>query len=170
MLDVLRGLDIDLIPIELPDDDLDPLSVILMAEGAAAFDDLTRSNQDDLLTWQEDDAWPNTFRAARLITAVEYIQANRLRTLLMQKMAALMQTVDVFVAPPFGGQTLVLTNYTGHPSVVLPNGFTEKHTPTSITFVGNLYREAEVLAVARAYQDATEFHLQHPPMQYASSS
>ena len=116
-----------------------------------------------MLTWQDKEAWPNSFRAARFIPAVEYIQANRLRTLLMQKMAALMQTVDVFVAPPFGS-VLPLTNLTGHPCVVLPNGFNEKGSPTSTTFIGNLDREAEVLALAKAYQDATDFHLKHPSM------
>jgi Asp-tRNA(Asn)/Glu-tRNA(Gln) amidotransferase A subunit family amidase len=167
VLDVLRGLGIDLIPIALPDDDLDPLGAILITEAAAAFDEITRGNLDDTLTWQEKEAWPNGFRAARLIPAVEYIQANRIRTLIMQKMAAVMQTVDVFVSPPFGN-TLVLTNYTGHPAVVLPNGFRENGSPTSITFVGNLYREADALTLAKAYQDATDFHRQHPPMQYAS--
>jgi Asp-tRNA(Asn)/Glu-tRNA(Gln) amidotransferase A subunit family amidase len=166
VLDVLRGLGVDLIPIELPDDDLEPLFLILLAEAAAAFDELTRSDQDDLLTWQDKEAWPNSFRAARFITAVEYIQANRIRTLLMQKMAALMRTVDVFVVPPFGGGALVLTNLTGHPSVVLPNGFSDKGTPTSTTFIGSLYGEADVLAVAKAYQDATDFHLRRPSMQY----
>lgn len=168
VLDVLRGLGIDLIPIALPDDDLEPLGAILMSEAAAAFSELTLDNLDDTLTWQDKEAWPNGFRAARLIPAVEYIQANRVRTLLMQKMAVLMQTVDVFVSPPFGGGTLVLTNYTGHPAVVVPNGFNEKGSPTSVTFVGNLYREAETLTLAKAYQDATDFHRQYPPMQYAA--
>jgi len=168
VLDVLRAQGLDLMPMELPADDLAPLVTILYAEAAAAFDELTRSDQDDTLTWQDKEAWPNSFRAARLIPAVEYILANRIRTTLMQKMAVLMQTVDVFVAPSFVGNTLVLTNLTGHPAVVVPNGFTEKNTPTSISFIGNLDREAEVLAVAKAYQDATDFHLKYPPMQYSS--
>ncbi len=164
VLEVLRAQGIEPLPIELPNDDLDPLVLILNVEAAAAFDDLTRSNQDDLLTWQDKEAWPNSIRAARFISAVEYIQANRMRALVMRKMAAVMQTVDVFVAPPFAGNTLVLTNLTGHPAVVLPNGFNEKGSPTSTTFIGNLDREAEVLVVAKAYQDATEFHLKKPPM------
>jgi len=88
----------------------------------------------------------------------------------MRKMAELMKTVDVFVAPPFGGSTLVLTNLTGHPAVVVPNGFNDKGSPTSTTFIGNLDREAEVLALAKAYQDATDFHLKHPPMNYEGQS
>jgi Asp-tRNA(Asn)/Glu-tRNA(Gln) amidotransferase A subunit family amidase len=162
VLDVLRAQGIDLISLTLPDIDLQPLFMILLAEAAAAFDDLTRSNRDDLLKRQDDDAFPNLFRAARLIPAVEYIQANRIRLQVMQEMAALMQQVDVFVAPSFGGNTMLLTNLTGHPAVVVPNGFTDKHTPTSITFIGGLYREAEVLAVAKLYQDVSDFHLQLP--------
>lgn len=75
-----------------------------------------------------------------------------------------MDTVDVFVAPSFGGNTLMLTNMTGHPAVVVPNGFTDEAKPTSITFIGGLYQEAAVLSVAKVYQDATEFHLQYPEL------
>ncbi|MDQ7036388.1 MAG: amidase [Anaerolineae bacterium] len=165
VLDVLREEGFDLMPIELPDYDMDSLFMILLAEAAAAFDDLTRSNHDDLMQWQEDGAWPNSFRAARFITAVEYIQANRVRMKIMHEMATLMQQVDVFVVPSFG-KVLPLTNFTGHPAVVLPNGFTDKRTPTSITFIGGLYKEAETLAVAKAYQDATDFHQQYPPLDW----
>ncbi|MGB1287447.1 MAG: amidase, partial [Aggregatilineales bacterium] len=167
VLDVLRNtLNLDLDAINLPNYDLAPLFMILTAEGAAAFDDLTRSNQDDLLKWQVAEAFPNLFRSIRLMSAVEYIQANRVRTKIMQEMAAIMADVDVLVVPSFGGNVLALTNFTGHPAVVLPNGFTPKNTPTSITFIGGLYKEAETLAVARAYQNATDFHLQYPPMDY----
>jgi Asp-tRNA(Asn)/Glu-tRNA(Gln) amidotransferase A subunit family amidase len=109
------------------------------------------------------------FRAARLIPAVEYVQANRIRTLIMQEMAEVMEQVDVFVVPSFGGNALTLTNLTGHPAVVVPNGFNEKGSPTSITFIGGLYQDAETLTVAKAYQEATNFHLQYPPMDYAAS-
>jgi Asp-tRNA(Asn)/Glu-tRNA(Gln) amidotransferase A subunit family amidase len=166
VLDVLRGWGVQLIPIELPEIDLQPLLIILLVEGAAAMDEITRDNLDDQMQWQDEDAWPNTFRQARLIPAVEYIQANRVRTLAMQQMSKVMQEIDVFVTPSFGGSSLLLTNLTGHPSVVLPNGFTEKNTPTSISFVGNLYQENKVLTVAKAYQDATDFHKQYPTMKY----
>ncbi len=163
VLDVLRGLGADLIPMDLPDYPIDALGIILAAEAAAAFDDLTRSDRDDLLERQGRHAWPNEFRAARLIPAVEYIQANRVRTLVMQAMAERMARVDVYVAPSYGAHNLLLTNLTGHPAVVLPNGFTPAGTPASITFTGRLYDEATVLAVAHAYQAATDFHRQHPP-------
>ncbi len=166
VLSTLREQGFDLLPVTLPHTDLQPLFLILLVEGAAAFDELIRTKQADLLTRQDDEAWPNIFRAARFVPAVEYVQANRIRTQVMQQMAAVMDDVDVFVAPSFGGSTLMLTNLTGHPAVVVPNGFTEQGLPTSITFIGGLYKEAETLAVAKAYQDATGNHLRHPPLNF----
>ncbi len=164
-LEVLRSLGLELVPIALPELPISALSFILGAEAAAAFDELTRSNRDDELVRQVKDAWPNVLRQSRLIPAVEYIQANRVRTLAMQAMAQIMSEIDVYVIPSFGGDNLLLTNLTGHPCVVLPNGFREDLTPTSITFCGRLFGEAETLAVARAYQEATDFHRQHPTLQ-----
>lgn len=161
-LDVLRKLGVELVPIELPKMDLSPLACILTAEAAAAFDDLTRNNRDDLMVRQVKAAWPNTLRAARFIPAVEYIQANRARTLVMREMEKL--PVDVYLTPAFGGSNLLLTNLTGHPCVVMPNGFSDKGTPTSITFMGRLYDEGTLLAVAKRYQDATDFNRKHPPL------
>lgn len=163
-LQVLRSLGSELIPFSLPDFPVDALSFILSAEAAAAFDELTRDNRDDLLVRQGRGAWPNTFRQARFIPAVEYIQANRARTILMQEMSARMKEIDVYVAPTRGGDNLLLTNLTGHPTVVVPNGFDAEGGPTSICFVGNLFAEAEVLTVARAYQEATSFHRKHPDL------
>ncbi len=139
-----------------------PLAFILSAEAGAAFDALTRSNEDDMMVRQIKNAWPNVMRAARLIPAVEYIQANRARYQLVQDMQTFMQDIDVYVCPSFGGDNLLMTNLTGHPCVVLPNGFSDEGTPVSITFMGALFDEATILAVAKAYQDATDFHLQHP--------
>ena len=164
-LEVLRSLGIELIPIELPDLPVDSISPVLSAEAAAAFDELTRSGKDDLLVRQGRGAWPNSFRRARFIPAVEYIQANRLRTLLMQEMAVLMQELDVYLAPTSGrSNNLLVTNLTGHPCVVVPNGFNKRKSPTSITFIGKLFGEAQVLRLAQAYQDATEFHHTHPDL------
>jgi Asp-tRNA(Asn)/Glu-tRNA(Gln) amidotransferase A subunit family amidase len=163
-LEVLRSLGARFVPVELPDQyPVQALRIILNAEAAAAFDDLTRSNRDDLMVRQDAGAWPNTFRRSRFIPAVEYIQANRVRTLLMEAMERTMAGIDVLVAPTFGGNQLLITNLTGHPAVVVPNGFRENGTPTSITFIGKLFGEAEALAVAKAYQDATDFHLRRPP-------
>lgn len=164
-LEVLRAAGIELVPFELPADlPIQPLAIILNAESAAAFDELTRSNRDDLMTRQERNAWPNAFRASRFIPAVEYIQANRVRTLLMEEMAEKMKTVDVYVAPSEDDDNGLLTNLTGHPAVVVPDGFDEKGSPTSISFIGGLYDEAKALRVALAYQQATDFHTRHPKL------
>ncbi len=161
----LRELGVTLIPIELPRYPMNDISIILSAEAGAAFDELTRSGKDDLLVRQIKNAWPNVFRTSRFIPAVEYIQANRIRYLVIQDMAKLMNDIDVYVAPPFQGDNLLLTNLTGHPQVVLPNGFSKEGTPESITFVGRLFGEAALLAVAKKYQDATDFHLKHPKLE-----
>jgi Asp-tRNA(Asn)/Glu-tRNA(Gln) amidotransferase A subunit family amidase len=161
-LEALRHLGLELIPIELPDYPVEATGFILSVEAAAAFDELTRSGRDDLLVRQIKNAWPNRFRETRLIPAVEYVQANRLRTLVIKAMHELMSDVDVYVAPSWVGDNLLLTNLTGHPAVVLPNGFNKEQEPTSITFTGRLYGESEVLTVAKAYQDATGFHLKNP--------
>ena len=179
----LHQMGVNLIPVELPKFPYSAITVMLTAESAAAFDDLTRSGKDKLLTSQKDYDWPNTFRTARFIPAVEYIQAARARKLAMEAMAKVFDGVDVIVAPTNGGQQLVITNLTGHPSVILPNGLRGEDapkypfddpsdfqnaggpgTPTSLTFLGKLYGEAELLAFARAYEEATGFHLQHPKL------
>jgi Asp-tRNA(Asn)/Glu-tRNA(Gln) amidotransferase A subunit family amidase len=165
-LDVLRGLGIELTPIKLPDRyPVSALSVILTAEASTAFDDLLRSGRDDLMVRQEKDAWPNVFRQGHLIPAVEYLRANRIRTLVMREMEQIMQEVDLYVTPSYGGDNLLMTNLTGHPTVVLPNGFRSADgTPTSITFTGRLHGETDLLALAAAYQQATGFHLKRPPL------
>jgi Asp-tRNA(Asn)/Glu-tRNA(Gln) amidotransferase A subunit family amidase len=160
-LETIRGMGIDLIPVELPDYPVYPLGLILSAEAAAAFDELTRSGRDDLLVRQIRNAWPNAFRTARFIPAVEYIQANRIRSMIMCEMEDL--DVDIYIAPSFG-ENLLLTNLTGHPCVVLPNGFDEDGHPVSITLIGQPFEEGKLLAFARAYQEKTGHHLKHPPL------
>jgi Asp-tRNA(Asn)/Glu-tRNA(Gln) amidotransferase A subunit family amidase len=162
-LAVLEKLGAKLIPIELPKFPIDDISFVLSTEGATAFDELTRSGKDDLMVRQIANAWPNVFRRARFVPAVEYLQAQRIRFLLIQEMAKLMENIDVYVAPTDSGDNLLLTNLTGHPSVGIPNGFSKAGTPTSISFVGKLFDEADLLAVAKACQDATGFQFQHPP-------
>ena len=138
------------------------MGAILRAEAAAAFDALTRSDRDTLLVRQSAGAWPNLFRQARFTSAVDYINANRARTLLMNQVNELMNDYDVIVTPSFGGSQLFATNLTGHPCVVLKNGYTENGSPTSISFIGKLFDEATLLGVARAYQEATDFDEDHP--------
>nr|HMN31384.1 amidase family protein [Caldilineaceae bacterium] len=163
-LAALRNLGAQLVPIELPDYPHEALRLILLAEAAAAFDELTRHNQDDLLARQDDEAWPNIFRMARLIPAVEYLQANRIRTQLGAAMPTIMSQVDLYLQPFVWGKDLALTNYTGHPAVIVPNGCAENGRPTnSIVLVGRLYEEATLLSVAQGYQEQTLFHLHRPP-------
>ncbi|GAB3800099.1 amidase [Spirosoma humi] len=167
-LQTLRTLGAELVPFDLPTGvPAGKISFLLSVEAAASFDELTRSGRDDLLVRQGKGAWPNAFRSARFVPAVEYIQANRARTKLINEMAAQLKSanVDVYVSPAYAGGNLTLTNLTGHPCVVLPNGFTKQNLPTSITFMGQLFEEGKVLAVAKAYQDATEWHKKHPTLQ-----
>jgi len=166
VLQVLRDEGFRLKPVELPSKQpLDALLAILWTEAAAAFDDLTRSGRDDELVRQVDWGWPNMFRAGQLVSAVDYLNANRVRTLVMDEMDAVFEKVDVYVTPSFGGQNLLLTNLTGHPLIVMPNGFRAGDgTPTSVTMTGRLFGDADLLAVAQAYQRATDHHLLRPPL------
>jgi Asp-tRNA(Asn)/Glu-tRNA(Gln) amidotransferase A subunit family amidase len=166
-LNEIRKMGISLAPVVLPDSSTIPvksLALILVAEAAAAFDDLTRSNRDDELNLQDKNAWPNIFRSAQYIPAVQYIQANRLRYKLVQEMYNVMKDYDVIISPSFAGNQLLLTNLTGNPCVVVPNGFDTKGHPTSICFIGNLYDEAKLLAFAMKYQELTPFDKQAPPL------
>jgi Asp-tRNA(Asn)/Glu-tRNA(Gln) amidotransferase A subunit family amidase len=161
----LRALGIEPVEIDLPQDfPTSAMRIILTAEAGAAFDELERSGRDELLVRQSPRAWPNTFRSAKLIPAVEYIQANRVRSMVMEALDSALMGVDVFISPSFGPDLLTMTNLTGHPSVTVPSGFSEAGTPVSISFIGTLFGEAEMLRVAKAWQDATGFHLERPPL------
>ena len=194
-LDVLRRLGVRLIPVEVPDVPTQALSVILTAEAGAAFEELTISGRVAEMVQQEASAWPNTFRAAQFIPAVDYINANRVRTLACRKYWDLFRSVDVVVTPTSvsGINQLPATNLTGNPAVILPNGFIEApplqstpstpaaapsdtgrrvqpatrsprpQVPVSLTFLGGLFREDTLLAVAHAYQSATSWHVRRPP-------
>ncbi|MBO0936711.1 amidase [Fibrella sp. HMF5335] len=163
-LDMLTKLGATLVPIELPAFRYGALTMIIGVEGAAAFDELTRDGRDDMLVRQQKNAWPNRFRSARFIPAVEYVQANRIRTQLINQMHDLLKkaNIDVYMSPTYAGGNLTLTNLTGHPCIVLPNGFNAEKTPSSITFNGQLFAEGQLLAIAKAYQDATDWHKKHP--------
>jgi Asp-tRNA(Asn)/Glu-tRNA(Gln) amidotransferase A subunit family amidase len=181
-LDKLRSMGIQPVPVELPKLPYGAMTALLTAEAAAAFDDLTLSGSDKLLTAQGPEDWPNLFRTARFYPAVEYIQANRARTLAIQQVSALFNQVDIIVTPTTGLQ-LVATNLTGHPALIVPNGMRGADapnppkiddgdnddiggpgTPVSLTFLAGHYRDAELAAFGRAYQQATAFHKQHPKL------
>ncbi len=162
-LGVLKKLGVNFQEVKLPDNiQVIGLSIILEAEAGAAFDELTRSNKDDELVAQHINAWPNIFRKSRFIPAVEYIQASRIRNLLIEEFHEFIKDYDVVICPSYGGDQLLMTNLTGHPCVVVPNGFDEKNHPTSISFIGNLYDEATILSFVKMYQDNTEYDDVHP--------
>ena len=181
-LDKLHAMGIDLIPLDLPKLPYGAMVPLLTAEAAAAFDDLTTSGRDKLLTEQSPDDWPNSFRIARFYPAVEYIQANRARTLAIRQMSALFDKADVIVASTNSTQ-LVATNLTGHPSCIVPNGLRGEDapappatdtgdddqiggpgTPVSLTFLAGHYQDAKLCAFARAYQQATGYEKLHPKL------
>jgi Asp-tRNA(Asn)/Glu-tRNA(Gln) amidotransferase A subunit family amidase len=162
-LEVFRGLGAELLPVVLPDNyPVQAMRLILTAEAAAAFDDLTLSNRDSLLNAQNDYDWPNTFRAARLIPAVEYIQANRIREQLVVETNRILQGFDFIISPSFVGNQLTLTNLTGHPCLVLPDGFDPGGNPVSISLIGNLYRENILCGAGSLYQEKTQFFRKKP--------
>lgn len=164
-LEAIRSLGVNLEPITLSTSlPVPSLRVILSAEAAAAFDELTRSNRDSLLTDQRRNAWPNTFRAARFISAVDYINASRIRTELINEFYQKTKDYDVILSPSFGGIQLLLTNLVGTPTLVVPNGFNAKGSPTSISFLGRLDGEAAIAMLGQAYQDITGWDEQAPPL------
>jgi Asp-tRNA(Asn)/Glu-tRNA(Gln) amidotransferase A subunit family amidase len=139
------------------------LSLIIGAESATAFDALTMSSMDDEMVQQNKDRWPNTFRTSQFVPAVDYINACRMRWMIMKQMDPLIDSYDIIIAPPETGDQLAITNLTGNPSVTLPNGFLPGGMPASISFIGKHFGEAELLAFAKVYQEQTGFHLKHPP-------
>ncbi len=165
-IDALQAAGAKLLPLELPKFSTTALRIILVAEAATAFDDLTRGGGINQLSGQEPGDWPNTFRSSRFIPAVEYIRAQRARTLLMREMDALMSKWDVFVSPSPGSDSLLITNLTGHPAVCVPCGFL-KGLPQSIMFTGGLYNEGAPLRVALAFERATRWHTMHPKLDWA---
>jgi Asp-tRNA(Asn)/Glu-tRNA(Gln) amidotransferase A subunit family amidase len=164
-LDALKSAGASLQPIELPKFSTGALRIILVAEAATAFDDITRDGRVNQLSGQEPGDWPNTFRSSRFIPAVEYIRAQRARRLLMHEMDELMSKWDVFVSPAPGSASLLITNLTGHPAVAVPCGF-PKGLPQSIMFTGGLYDEGAPLRVALAFERATQWHTMHPKLDW----
>ncbi len=165
VLELLKNQGITLLPVELKTSiNPAPLVSMLLVEGAAAFDELTRFGLDDQLVAQHKNAWPNVFRAARFIPAVEYIQMSRQRSLLIEEMHALMKDYDVIITPSFAGQQLQITNLTGHPALCLPNGFGANGSPTSITLLANLFDEEKLIMVGRLIQENSDWQAKRPPL------
>jgi Asp-tRNA(Asn)/Glu-tRNA(Gln) amidotransferase A subunit family amidase len=169
VLQEFKKLGVQLIPVNFPDSgvyNFNIMDVVIGVECAAQFDEMTRMNIDDALTRQTKNDWPNSFRTARFVPAVEYINAQRHRYTLMQKVNEVMQQYDVIICPSRGdGNQSAITNLTGNPVVCVPTGFDKRsNLPTGISFVGNLYDEATILSIAQAYQKATNWDETHPTL------
>jgi Asp-tRNA(Asn)/Glu-tRNA(Gln) amidotransferase A subunit family amidase len=192
-LEVFKKMGVTLIPVAFPKYPYDAFRSIINTESAAAFDWLTLTGRDKLLSERSGSSWPNSWRAARFIPAVEYIQAMRARELVIRDFAKLYDKVDIIVAPTSGPSNQVaVTNQTGHPAVIVPNGLRGADapitpsfggpgggsgagnqgggpgTPVSLTFLGSLYKDAEMCAFAHAYQQAAGFLNLHPPLDWTS--
>jgi Asp-tRNA(Asn)/Glu-tRNA(Gln) amidotransferase A subunit family amidase len=158
-LDTVRGLGVKLIPISLPETPGGLAEFILSVEGAAAFD-----YRNAAMHPLAEGHGVAGYRVHRLVPAVEYLQANRLRTLLMGEMEKVMAGIDCYITPTFVGPTNGLTNLTGHPEMIVPCGYQEGGLQAAVSFVGRLFGEATILSLARAYQRKTDFHVKHPKM------
>jgi Asp-tRNA(Asn)/Glu-tRNA(Gln) amidotransferase A subunit family amidase len=158
-LDTLRGLGVTLAPFDLPDVPTAAIGFIVGTEAAAGFDVATVNGElDSMRAAPEESRWPDSFRASRFVPAIDYLQANRLRMQIIEQVHEALGDLDLFV-----GSDLGLTNFTGHPEISMPSGFFEG-SPTSLRFTGKLFGEAEMLRLAHAWQAATDYHLQHPPL------
>jgi Asp-tRNA(Asn)/Glu-tRNA(Gln) amidotransferase A subunit family amidase len=166
-LEKIRSMGVKLIEVELPKySDLD-IGLIIYGEGNAALEDPIDTRPEKLA---RQDRVANQ-HSLRLLPAMDYMNAQRIRTLLMEGMARMMENIDVYLAPfdygdytpnPVSNANTSVTNLTGHPCVIVPHGFNEKGNPTSLSFIGKLFGEAKMMALARAYQNSTEWHLKHP--------
>jgi len=163
-LAVIRSLGVVLKPVELPAMPDGDLGFILSVESAAAFDDITRNNQAELMVKEpERSSWPATFRLHRFVPAVEYIQANRVRYKMMEDFNKVFADFDLIITTT-GSSPLGLTNLTGHPEINIPHGFGSDGQPTNFRFTGKLFGEQEMLLLAHAFQSKTDHHLKHPKL------
>jgi Asp-tRNA(Asn)/Glu-tRNA(Gln) amidotransferase A subunit family amidase len=173
------------VPVSIPDWPYDSLNLILFAEGAAAFEELTLSHKVDELTAQVPDAWPNVFRQSRFLSAVDFVQTDRFRRKVAQEMARVFSEVDLLLVPSLRDEMLVITNFTGHPSLTLRGGFVEvsearsdwapdsKHplprfspprrVPHGVTLIGRLFDEGTLAEAGIALESAFGVAQEHPP-------
>ncbi|MFM7430116.1 MAG: amidase family protein, partial [Flammeovirgaceae bacterium] len=164
-LQTIRNLGADLKEVELPDSiPYELFDIILRAEAGSFFDELVRSHQERLLSEQDKGSRANSLRQARFISAVEYLQANRFRKVLIEKFNVMIATYDFIIAHSSGKNISLSTNLTGHPAITIPTGFDKKGRPTSLTLIGNLYDEAPLLEAAYLFQSVTDWDKKHPKM------
>jgi len=173
------------VEVTLPDWPYDNLDLILFAEAAAAFEEITLNHQLDLLKAQVPDAWPNTFRQSRFLSAVDYVQADRLRRMVAVEMARIMSQVDLLLVPSLRDEILTITNFTGHPSLTLRAGFVEvsearsdwapdpakplpkfnppRRVPHGVTLIGRLFDEGTIASAGLALENHFNVAQQNPP-------
>lgn len=164
-LSALESLGCELVPVSLESAPYGGIIFfIISVEAAAAFDELTRFNLDDQMKWQDDAAWPNTFRTTRLAPAVEFMQARRLRRRFMKQAAALFDGVDIIIAPRRHGALHALTNMTGQPAITIRQGFRDDGTPFAVTLWAGLYDDAALLRVGSALERKLDFWRKRPPV------
>jgi Asp-tRNA(Asn)/Glu-tRNA(Gln) amidotransferase A subunit family amidase len=164
ILDVYRKLGAKIEPVDSPDAAIaGATGLILNVESAASFDDITRSGDINTLEDRNGSrsSWPNTFRQARFISAVEYIRAMRARTILIHQMDAFMSKYDAILSP--GDTMSTITNRTGHPAISVKAGFANG-LPQPLVVTGKLYEEATICRIALAYEQATEWKDKHPAL------
>jgi Asp-tRNA(Asn)/Glu-tRNA(Gln) amidotransferase A subunit family amidase len=184
-LETVKKLEMTPVEVSIPDWPYDSLDVILFAEGAAAFEELTLSHQVDQLKAQVPDAWPNTFRQSRFLSAVDFVQADRLRRKVANEMARVFSEVDLLLVPSLRDEMLTLTNFTGHPSLTMRAGFVEvsearsdwapdpkkplpkfsppRRVPHGITLIGRLFDEGTLGRVGLALEKAFNVAGERPP-------
>ncbi len=166
-LELIKNKISNITPISLPKNyPFSAFDIILRAEAGAFFDDFLRTHRDSLMVEQGERSRANSLRQARLIPAVEYIQANRYREKLINEINLLFKNYDIIISPSFGKNQLLISNLTGHPAVSVPNGFDKKNTPTSITFLANHYQEDVLLSFVNLIQKETNYHFKKPPLFY----
>jgi Asp-tRNA(Asn)/Glu-tRNA(Gln) amidotransferase A subunit family amidase len=191
-LETVKNLDMKLVEVSLPDWPYDSLNIILFAESAAAFEELTLSHKVDELTMQVPDAWPNTFRQSRFLAAVDFVQADRLRRKVAMEMERVFSEVDILLVPSLRDEFLVITNFTGHPSLTLRAGFVEvtearsdwapdpknplpkfatpRLVPHGISLVGRLFDEGTVAQVGVKLEQAFKVAEMRPKGFYSDPS
>lgn len=162
-LEIMRKLGAELVPIAIPDSiPFDAFDIILRAEAGAFFDELILEHKDRSMVEQDKRSRANSLRQSRFISAVEYLQANRHRKVLIEKFNKVITGFDIIVSPTYGRHQSLITNLTGHPAISIPNGFDKLGHPTSFTLIGNLYDEGPILEAAYLFQNATAYDEQHP--------
>jgi Asp-tRNA(Asn)/Glu-tRNA(Gln) amidotransferase A subunit family amidase len=184
-LDSVRKLGMQAVEVSLPDWPYDSMQLILFAEGAAAFEELVLSHDVDQLKAQVPDAWPNLFRQARFLSAVDFVQADRLRRKVAEEMARLFDQVDLLLVPSLRDEMLTITNFTGQPSLTIRAGFVEvsearsdwapdpknplprfnppRRVPHGVTLIGRLFAEGTLCSAGIALERAFKVMGEHPP-------